>query len=250
MIDFIIPCHPKDFPSLRFSISGLKNISRVNRIFVISQKNPNIEGVVHVPEEMYDKYITRDKLEKIWSERNPFLTYRAKWLYQQFLKLLSVRIITDLTESFVIVDADTIFLRDVSFDTDKFYYCKAEEYHTPYLKPIRALFGFDNTIGFSCICHHMIFKKNKLTDMLTTIENKFGKDFVSAILSVIDFNEASCFSEWDTYANYMLLNYPELCQQRQLKWHDISFIPEQQQLENFKSDYDFVSCHAYRRGIE
>jgi hypothetical protein len=217
MIDFIIPCHQKDFPSLKLCVNGIrKNISVCNRIFVVSAEKPDIDNIIHVSETEYSSYITKDKIEKIWLEKNPSLSYRSKWLFQQFLKLLSFKIIEDLTDSFVLVDSDTIFLRDVSFDLNKFYYSKAEEYHKPYLNPIKKLLNVEDTIGFSCISHHMIFNKEKLSSMIQEIEDRFNSNFVDIVLNIIDYNEGSCISEWDLYSNYMLLNHSEMCAQRQL----------------------------------
>jgi hypothetical protein len=252
VIDFVIPCHPKDFPSIKMCVKGIQeNISSVNKIFVVSNDDPKIEGVVYFPEQNYSVFIDREKISKNFELHCPSLLYRSKWIYQQFIKLYSAKVIPDLTHSYVMVDSDTIFLRDVSFDPDKFYYCKADEYHKPYLEPIKKLFGIDETIGFSAISHHMIFHKDKLNEMIQKVMGKFESDsFFDTVLSILDYTEASCMSEWDLYANYMLLNYPEMCQQRQLKWEDISFVPVKSHLNEFKEQFDFVSCHAYRRGIE
>lgn len=252
MIDFVIPCHPKDFPSLRLCVDGIRNNTSVcNKIFIVSKEDPKIEKTFHVPEEKYFQYVTKEKIEEIWNQKNSNLAYRSKWVYQQFLKLLSARVISELSDSYVIVDSDTIFLRDVYFESDKFYYCKAQEYHLPYLQPTKILLDVEQTIGFSCISHHMIFNKEKLQSLLESVEMKFGgKPFVECVLDIIDYNEASCLSEWDLYANYMILNYPEMCEHRQLIWEDISFIPVKSHLEDFKENFDFVSCHAYIRGIE
>lgn len=251
MIDFVIPCHPKDFPSLKLSVNGiLKNISCCNRLFVVSKEDPKLDNIIYISEKNYSPLVSIEKVEKMWRIKNINLLYRSKWIYQQLLKLLTVRIIDDLTNSFVIVDADTIFLRDVIFDETKFYYNKVKEYHIPYLKPIRTLLGIENTIGFSTISHHCIFNGEKINQILSEIENRFNKKFVDVIFDIIDYTEGSCMSEWDLYANYMILNYPKMCQQRQLVWEDISFIPTKSDLDVFKESCDFVSCHAYRRGIE
>ncbi len=249
-IDFIIPCHPKDFPSLNLSINGIKNISCYKNIFVISKEDPKIEGVTFISENKFDKFVTKDKIKNIWEEKNKTLTHRSKWIYQQFLKLLSFKVIENLSDSFVIVDSDTIFLKDIEFDSNIFYYCKAEEYHIPYLNPIRILLKINETIGFSTISHHMIFNKEKLSMMIDQIENSFGKTFVDIVLDIIDYNEGSCFSEWDLYSNYMLLTHKEMCQQRQLKWQNIPYVPNDFDLKCLKKPFDFVSCHAYYRGIE
>ena len=57
MIDFVIPCHPKDFPSLKMAAAGIKNVSCANRVFVVSMEDPKLDGVIHIPEERYFKYI-------------------------------------------------------------------------------------------------------------------------------------------------------------------------------------------------
>ncbi|MFZ9376530.1 MAG: hypothetical protein ACO25K_05360 [Candidatus Fonsibacter ubiquis] len=252
MIDFIIPCHKKDFPSLELSVNGIKNnISNVNEIYIISKENPQIEDTIYISEEKYLPYVDKKKIKEIWLEKNPKLEYRSKWIYQQFLKLLSFKVIPELTSSYVVVDSDTIFLNDICFDQNKFYYSIAEEYHIPYLNPIKVLLGINDTIGFSCISHHMVFNKTKLNQLIDSIEKRFSETtFVESVLNILDYNESSCFSEWDLYANYMLLNHPNFCENKQLKWKNISFIPTKKDLAIFKLNYDFVSCHAYDRGIE
>lgn len=249
-IDFIIPSHPKDFPSLQFTVDGIKKISCLRKIFVISKSNPHIDGVIHIPESNFDKFVVKKQIKDIWDEKNKSLSHRSKWIYQQFLKLLSFKVIEELSDSFVIVDSDTIFLKDVDFDLNSFYYCKAEEYHIPYLNPIKKLLDVESTIGFSCISHHMIFNKQKLSMMIDEIEKRFNKKFVDIVLDIIDYNEGSCFSEWDLYSNYMILNHPEMSFQRQLKWQNIPFLPSNVDLLNLQEYFDFVSCHAYYRGIE
>lgn len=252
MIDFIIPCHQKDFPSLELSVNGIKNnISNLNKIYIISKEDPQIENTIYVSEEKYIPYVNKEKVEEMWITKNPQFEYRSKWIYQQFIKLLSYKVIPELTDSYVVVDSDTIFLNNINFDENKFYYCIAEEYHRPYLEPIKILLGINETIGFSCISHHMIFNKSKLSELIDFIENNFDKKpFSESILDILDYNEPSCFSEWDLYANYMIINHPNFCENRQLKWTNIPFIPSKKDLSIFKLSYDFVSCHAYDRGIE
>lgn len=97
----------------------------------------------------------------------------------------------------------------------------------------------------------MIFHKEKLNGMMDEVMERYESDsFFDTVLSILDYTEASCMSEWDLYANYMILNHPEMSEQRQLKWDNISFIPVKSHLDEFKEDFDFVSCHAYIRGIE
>jgi hypothetical protein len=256
MIDFVIPAHEKDFDTLPLAIEGIqKNISCCNRIFVASDTDPKIPNIIYVNRDTKSNYgnmVSLEKIEKIWNERNPKLAWRSGWIYQQLIKLLTGRAIPELTDSFVIVDSDIIFVKDVSFDIDKFYYTSSpEKYHSPYLQPIMTLLNVDKTIGFTVTAHHGIYHKAKLEEMLSGIEERFGMPFTDALLSILDYgevtNEGSAFNEQDLYANYMILKYPEMSVRRDLKWINATFIPDQSYLDTMKETYDFVSSHAYGR---
>jgi hypothetical protein len=251
LIDFVIPSHPKDFESLVWAVAGIRtNISCAGRIFVVADIDPGIDGVGFVYRNagsVYGELVTVSQIEDVWAAKNPELAWRAGWIYQQMVKLLTPRAIEDLTNAYVIVDADTIFLRDVVFDPQRFFYCKATEYHLPYLQPIKDLLGVSQTIGFSATAHHMIYRRDLVEQMLTGVEARFGYSFVDAVLSVIDYVQISNFNEQDLWANYMLLTHPDLCHQRQLAWADIGFIPDEAYLGQAGETLDFVACHAWMR---
>jgi len=216
-IDFVIPCHSKDFPTLNDCINGIKNIKVCNKIHVIANEDPHIEGVKFINENKFDKYFTLNEIISIWKKKYNLKASRSNWLYQQFLKLYSYRVIQNLTDSFVVVDSDVIFLNNVEFDKDKFYYNIVSEYHIPYLSPIKKLLGVDKTIGFSTISHHQIFNKIYLNMMFDAIESRIGKTFLESVFGCIDYTQGACFSEWDLYANYMILKHNEICVNRQLR---------------------------------
>ena len=246
-IDFVVPFHGKDSTTLSLVVQGIRGIRACRNIYIISEENPKLEFSCHVAERAFDRLMTKESIEDRWRRHHPPLAWRTGWLYQQFLKLLCPAIIPGLSEAFVVVDADTIFLRDVAFHLEKYYFCKAKEYHGPYLGPIQKLLGVKQTIGFSCICHHAIFHQRHLGEMIRSIEARHGRSLVEVVLSSVDYREPSCFSEWDLYANYMILNHPELCKRRQLKWSDLKEIPMSERLSRLAKKYDFVSCHAYLR---
>jgi hypothetical protein len=245
-LDCLIPCHEKDFHSLGLCIDGIKkNIFNLNNIYVVSNKNPNIKGITYIPENNYKEYIDIQKIVKNFEYYNPQYSYRSGWIYQQFLKLFSAKVIPQLTDSYVIVDSDTIFLKPILFDPNKFYYCVADEYHLPYITSIKKILGLEKTIGFSTISHHMIFNKNILNEMIENVKKRFkSNSFFDCVLSSIDYNEISSLSEWDLYSNYIIINHPEMCEERQLFWENISYLPD---LNLLDKNLDFVSCHAYLR---
>jgi SAM-dependent methyltransferase/beta-galactosidase beta subunit len=247
--DFIFFAHEKDFLTLKISINYIKrNISSLNRIFVVSKKDPSIEGSVYISEERYSDHVDIVKIYDRFKLNQSKFSYRCGWIYQQILKLLSAQVIPELTDSYVVVDSDTIFLNDVSFSEEKFYYCKANEYHQPYIETIKKILGVDSTIGFSTISHHMIFNKKYLNEMIQDIQNRFeSNSLCDCILDNINYDELSSVSEWDLYSNYMITNHPEISENRQLIWKDISYIPNDSDLEDLRIDNDFISCHEYLR---
>lgn len=248
-IDCLIPVHKKDFLSLKICVNGLKkNIINLNNIFIVSNEDPRIDGTIYISQDRYDQYISLQEITRIYDNTNPLLSYRSGWIYQQLLKLLSAKAIPELTNSYLVVDSDTVFLRPVYFDPEKFYYCKANEYHLPYLNTIKKILGVEDTIGFSTICHHMIFNKDILNSMVSDIENRFkSSSFSDCIMEVIDYNELSSISEWDLYSNYVIKNYPHISEQRQLMWEDISYIPDEKRMYELSKKLDFISCHFYLR---
>lgn len=248
-IDFVVPFHGKDSTTLSLVVQGIRKIRTCRNIYIIGEEKREMESIHYVTERAFDHLITKKAIEERWGYHHPPLAWRAGWLYQQFLKLYCHSVISDLSEGFVVVDADTIFLRNVSFDPKKYYFCKTKEYHGPYLGPIQKLLGMDQTLGFSCVCHHAIFHQPYLKEMIRSIEARHGRSFSEVLLSSVDFCEPSCFSEWDLYANYMILNHPELCRRRQLKWSDLKEIPTSERLSRLAKKYDFVSCHAYLRSV-
>jgi hypothetical protein len=248
-IDCLIPVHNKDFHSLNYCIKGIRNnILNLNNIFVVSNEDPKIDGVIYINESKYDEYVSLQKIIERYDREKSNFTYRSGWIYQQFLKLLSSKVIPELTDSYLVVDSDTIFLRPIYFDPRKFYYCRADEYHLPYIDTIKKLLGIEDTIGFSTISHHMIFDKKIMNEMIEFIEKNFNSNSIyECIMSVIDYNQLSSISEWDLYSNYIIKKHPHICEERQLFWQDISYVPCQNDLNHLKETLDFVSCHFYLR---
>ena len=247
--DVVIPCHPKDFNTLNLVIEGVKKNLNYNQIYVVT---PALVGGYDKPDVKFvldDVYYEHSDIKKIQDKfKNSSRKKTIGWLFQQTIKLFSHRVLEDLTESYLCLDADTIFTRPVQFDTDKFQYLKVEEYHRPYVETYNKLYD-SRSCGFSMISHHMMFNKTYMEELISSIESKHGSTFLDALLNSININQKSPFSEWDLYGNFMLLHHSDVCQLRELKWYNnVSNIPSQWELEHYPMYYDFISTHAYRRG--
>lgn len=246
-LDFVIPSHPKDKNTLLLSVEGVKKHTNCNRIFVVSPEDIRIKGVINIKDKNFEEHTRLEDIKQRWQKENRSLAHRSSWIFQQTLKIFAHRAIEDLTDNYVVVDSDTIFIRDVIFENNVFQYSKAEEYHMPYLETYSKMTKGRNSVGFSFIAHHMCFSKFYMEEMIKWVEELHGKKFMSVLLDSINYSESSTFSEWDFYGNYMLLNHKGFCSHRQLKWRDLDFIPRDNDMIELSREIDFISPHAWRR---
>jgi len=248
MIDFVVPCHPKDIDTAKLVVPCIREHTNSRDIYIVSNDDPCIDDAIHVPESAYSEFFTLKQIKDRWESEHPPLAWRSGWIYQQLLKLFASKAIPNISETHVVVDADTMFVRDIVFDPDKFQYHKARDIHPPYVKSYRNLMK-DQSKGFaSFICHHMAFKSSIVDNLISYIESIHSQPFIDSVLGCINYREAStaCL-EYDLYGNYTLEHFGGIAEQRQMNWVDIPYIPTTDQLNEFATDYDFVSAHAYLR---
>ena len=94
--------------------------------------------------------------------------------------------------------------------------------------------------NISGICHHMMFEKKYIIEIINKIEEKHNDKFYNIFLKfVIDVTDSGA-SEYEIYFNYMLKNYRNNVDIRQLKWCNTSIF-------NADADYDYISYHWYMR---
>ncbi|MCA9770722.1 hypothetical protein KC460_05120 [Candidatus Dependentiae bacterium] len=251
-IDVIIPCTSKDKRTLELCIEGIqKNGKNINRIIVISDKKLT-DNAEWFDEKKYPfsridiaTYIFKDK-----QKTKNYLTKRKNrigWIFQQLLKLYALFVVPDISDDILVLDADTIFLRPITFiDEDgTALYGIGSEYHMPYFEHGKKLIpGFKRVIeSVSGICHHMLFQRSVLQDLFTVVEQHHKEKFWQAFCNCIDLKNlaGSCASEYELYFNFIFDNqYPVKI--RKLRWSNIRF-------SNFnkkkKEPYDYLSCHTY-----
>jgi hypothetical protein len=250
--DIVIPCHPKDKESLVQAVKSLRNLSKKRKIYIISPDKIDLgiqDEYNYISDSLFDTYFTICEIKKRWLIECPKFAYRSSWIYQQLIKLFCYKVIEDLTESFIFLDSDTMILRDINFDTNKFQFSIPKENHIPYKQSYKYMTGL-NAENFSFISHHMMFKKEYLDEMINYIENLHGKKFFEILLDSIDYRIASGFAEQELYGNWVYCKHREICEYRQLKSSDVNYIPSDEQMKTLSQQFDLVSSHAWIRGIE
>jgi hypothetical protein len=253
-IDIVIPCHEKDLETLPLVIDAAhKHIINGRRVIIISSKKLSDNAEWFDEKEFpFDKYSIAMEMFNHDSEKA--LQYihapnsRIGWIYQQFLKLFAMFVIPDISSNVLIIDADTIFLKDVSFQDESGagLYNPGKEYTKPYfihgdkvLKNFKKIFP-----EYSGISHHMLFQRSILEDLLNYIELEHGTEAWKILAKYINPSDWSGISEYELYFNFAFAHTNQV-KIRHLKWdnlHSLLIDPYR------KKGFDYVSCHRYMRG--
>lgn len=260
-IDVVIPAIAKDQKLLDLCIAGIKrNGVNVRRVVVVSPERLTKKA------EWFDEKdypFTKEEISFYLHGQNKeksdhFLQGKNNvgWYYQQLLKLYAPKVIPNLSSNVLVLDADTIFFRPVSFINEKGggLYSVGDEYHEQYFDHAKRLLEGVHKVfpNFSGICHHMLFQKPILDDLMAEVESKQGLEFWKAFcLSVGECPlRENCFSEYEVYFNYAFSKTDQV-QVRPLKWTNRSprIALEQEKLKKLeKEGFDYASFHHYLGG--
>jgi hypothetical protein len=235
--DIVIPVGPNDKDIIFQQIEFTKqNIIGYRNIYLICY-DPNIliDGCITINENIFP--FSLDTVSNIHGKLN-----RNGWYLQQLLKLYALITIPEILERCLIIDADTVFLKPTIFiNNNKCLYNYGTEYHIKYFEHMftldEDLIKVDNTK--SGICHHMMFEKIYINEIINKIEEKHNDKFYNVFLNKVTDFTGSGASEYEIYFNYMLKNHSNKIKIRPLKWTNSS------RLDIINYEYDYISYHWY-----
>lgn len=241
MFDIVV-CHgPNDDKLLDLNLFyNSKNIVGKRNIYVITH-NPNLSRtdciVIH---ESTFPFTVQD-VEKYSSPK------RYGWYLQQLLKLYA-HTIPNISENYLVIDCDTLFLKPTTFfENDLICFNYANEYHPPYFEHLERMSStLKKQVQQSGICHHMMFTTTFLKEMFHRISQEYNTkhntnyEFWEIMLVCIDpsHKNGSGFSEYEMYFNYMILHHRDKIKLRPLQWDNSNTI-------NLNSNFNYISCHWY-----
>jgi hypothetical protein len=250
-IDVVIPCIKKDQKTLDLCIKAIrKNGVDIRRVITISPEK--LTDLAEWVDEKEYPFTPLDVATEIFGDRKKAEAMvkgksRIGWIFQQLLKLYVHRTIPGISSNVLILDADTIFLRPVSFigaGGEGLYNYGSEHQHIYFEHATRLLPGFKKKYPFySGVVHHMLFQQPVIDDLLTTIEKHHKIEAWRAIARAIDPNyfSRSSMSEYEIYFNFLFTKstQPKI---RRLKWAEIGHITK---IPNYiTQNYDYVTCHS------
>ena len=237
-MDIVIPVGPNDRSVIEDQIKYTKkNIIGYRNIYLIYKDNSlQIDGCITITEDLYP--FNKDTVAKYHGKLD-----RNGWYLQQLLKLYAGNIIPDILDTYLVIDSDTFFLKPTVFQHNgKWLYCFGIENHTPYFDHMarlhQSLVKMEPSI--SGICHHMVFQKKYVNEMLKLVEDKHGGQFFDIFLKEVTLFNDSGASEYEMYFNYMLKTHRSEILLRNLRWQNVSRLTG-----GLHNDYE--SVHWYRR---
>lgn len=259
-IDVIIPCAPKDLRTLDFCIDGIKKYgANLGRILVIS-KNPLTNKAEWFDEAKFPFTKEMLALELFQGDRQAaqdFLDHpntRIGWIYQQLLKLYAPFVIPDLSPNVLVLDADVIFVRPISFlgpCGEPLFASSCEQIQEYFEHAARLLPGFQQALtNRSGVAHHMLFQKSVLTDLLEQMRQYHNTEPWKGILHCISLKNiySSSFSEYEIYFNFAFLKTDQSIL-RPLKWTNVSspslFMAYGNQTWDFVTSHSWSIVHPY-----
>jgi hypothetical protein len=268
--DIVVPVGPDDAAVIQKQLMfNMKNVIGYRNVYLIC----------------YNRDAVSDKIDITWVERKrvhfidehifPFSKQdvakfhghykRNGWYLQQLLKLYCSFVVPGMLDRYLVIDADTFFIRPTRFvdDENRCLYNYSHENYTPYYHHMKRMCqGFDKVYAHSGICHHMMFEKKYIqelfdcfderndTSQMNTSDKLSGFDaFWPRFLYEVDWDlrgdepwPKSGASEYELYINYMMKNHPGAICERELKYIDIHSHDFLEHPENYP-ELDYVSWH-------
>jgi len=244
--DIVIPLGPHDMNKINRQLEHTKqNVIGYRNIYIIPY-DPNIrfEGCITIPESMFPF--------DIWSVYNFHgKSERGGWYLQQLLKLYAGFVIPNIMERYLVIDSDTIFLKPTKFIHDNgvpLFNYSHECWREYFLFMERLHPSFRKIHEKSGICHHMIFEKKYVREMIEMVkkqnEDLNFRGFYDIFLHKVDRNyiHFSGASEYELYFNYMLNYHSDKILVRTLKFINTNHFDFEQ---GNPEDLDYVSIHWY-----
>lgn len=197
----------KDFPVYKLVAHQLSKFYPEATLYLITPSPTNAEKYFKFEfsvkilneNEIFDRNLFRAQLPEQYMNR-------WSWYYQQMLKLTFPRV-ANVSGDFLIWDADTIPIHKLSFQNQdkKIFLTKGAYIHQPYFDTIDKLFHRSLKRRETFISQHLFFSKELHAKFLNFIEDK-NEAKIGDIFSQFSSSHELCFSEYETFGNY-LLNY-------------------------------------------
>jgi hypothetical protein len=215
----------RDFPVLLAATRQCAALWRPARVVVAvpPQDQRVVQAGLGSGVEVVDENVLLSDFDRESFRKRPIALFPRSfgWYLQQFLKIEYCR--QSAARYCLVWDADTVPLHGFEFfdSAGRSFLTSAREFHEPYFHTLRELFGVPAPSAQSFISQHMFVECAAMRSMCSLIEERHRvghwTDALGRILEKHP-DRANLFSEYETYANYMLLFEPHKVVTRELFW--------------------------------
>ncbi len=165
------------------------------------------------------------------------------WYLQQLLKIYAKDVIPELSDTFLVFDADALLLKPIDISENIMYYVEeSNETENKYHRYMQRLCpSFIRSMkGMSGVVDFQVWKKNVWNEIIekTLEHHNHKKPFWKIYLHEV--NEIQGCSEYETYFHYYVNNYN--CEIRKI---ENSISNKVSELESFTKEYDIVTFHKW-----
>jgi hypothetical protein len=212
LVDIVIPTIGKDQRLLQAYLDRLRShlYENIGTVFIVA---PTTDTTLHdFARENHATLIDERTVLGYGKEKIEYYVGgldRRGWLFQQLLKLSGDQFVT--ASEYIIVDSDTLLTQPYRFHTSdgKTILFESTEWHPPYFEAFKKLFGYDAPHPLSLTSHMMLFSCERLALMKAEIRARHGLPWDEAYRTACDTTNNSGISDYDTYGQWLLKNFPE-----------------------------------------
>ena len=276
VLDAVVLVATKDIPIATSCVSNLKFFSFVRKVFVVCSKpdclllENNIKKtntayddieIQYCDEIQFSVYFSKNNISAIMGLYDSSFSGRIGWYYQQLVKMYAGFVLHDISDSWLVFDADTILLRPVHFispDGVPLYYA-ANNRNTACEAFIRNILGHSVLPAHYGPVHHMVFQRTIMRQLMREVlDHHMDNDnilfgFWRRFLLSIDKStnrKAGVASEYVLYFTYLFHKFNSSTWMfRHLNYSDrkSNMINGSVLWHGNVSGLDYVSLHAYMR---
>jgi hypothetical protein len=252
-VDLVMPVHEKDAPYLDVIIDAAEEyIEDLGNIYIISRERFT-DRAIWIDEKLYpfsidDIGVEIGQLGGIGNHS------RCGWYYQQLLKLYVFRVIRELSDYVLILDADTKPCHKMKFVNNGRVYmdrlnlrCDIDKYYSHMKRVLPRLHTVNKKVN--PVVHHALLCRDIVTSMLEQSEHRGKKPFWKCFLNAVDTSKTRKnkdfyvgASEYMMYYHYCMNYYKHRMIER--------VVTQKDRCRNFVEYRDdpsceFVSSHKY-----
>jgi Family of unknown function (DUF6492) len=265
VFDVIMPVSSKHNDIVCLAINSLIQYVKPRHIYVITFKNnfnffeklQENYSIITLDENYLIPTVSLQSIEEFIESKGQDRR-RAGWYLQQFLKM-SACFLPDISDYYLIWDADTIMLNPMRFlnDRNQVLIKPSSEYHRPYFDTYCKIIGKPRSVNFSFISEHFFINKYYMIELIAAIEEHatMEQSWVWKIMTAIDTNQlsGSGFSEYETYGNFVDMVHPGTFALRPLKTiregaRQFGPVPNKYDLYRLSLTYSYASFETWNAG--